>query len=633
MKSFLKVLSIACVLLVTAFSASAQSVIYNESFPNTYNTGNTAATTGTFAGSTGTWNVTASAGSAVQVDADDLVVSSQALGFSTTGGGATSATVTSPVQNLLFGSCTPSGVNFSFQLKPQDVNSGNNSYVLSLQFYNGSIWTTVWDSTSDEMSNNMGTTDYELTTISIPNTYWNANFQYRFVSAKASGTTGNSSTNAVWVDDINLTAITTGPAFPDFSDATITVINEAGSAGVYEVNDVFRYDNVITFPEAIYAEVKIEAIQNAVVTNLDNNAAGIAQRFQPRIRPNPQSMSADQEGYVQFSITFKRVSDNTTVLLSGLRYRHFDVDGSTSANYSFRETGWITGHSSLLGNTPTDLTIAGPIVSGPPAGTSWSKVLGELDEHDGITSDPDVSFTATYASVSTIRFRLGYVYDKITTSTFSYDPGAEGREYATEFGCFSLAQQTTLPVKLLSFTGTYHNNTSVLNWETVNEDNFSGFEIERSSNGSSFATIGAKQAAAGSYSSRKQYNYFDDLSAATGNVFYYRLKMIDEDGKFKYSNVIMIRKEQKSITGITINPNPVVSSETATVRFSAAAQAVVELRVVDMAGRVVIKQQNKAYAGNNSLALNNLHSLQPGVYTLQMINADEVSVVKFSVTR
>lgn len=633
MKSFLQSLSIACVLLIAAFSASAQSVIYNENFPNTYNTGNTAATTGTFTGSTGTWNVAAGTGSAVQVDDDDAVVSSQALGFSTTGGSATSATVTSPVQNLLFGSCTPSGVNFSFQLKPQDVNAGNSSYTLSLQFYDGSTWNTVWDSTSGEMSSNMGTDDYELTTISIPNTYWNATFQYRFISSKANGTTGNSSSNAVWIDEISLAAVTTGPAFPDFSDATITVINEAGSAGAYEAGDVFRYDNVITFPEAIYAEVKIEAIQNAVVTNLDNNGAGIAQRFQPRIRPNPQSMSADQEGYVQFAITFKKASDNTTVLLSGLRYRHFDVDGSTSSDYSFRETGWITGHSSLLGNSPSDLTIAGPIVSGPPAGTNWSKVLGELDEHDGITSDPDVSFTATYGSVSTIRFRLGYIYDKITTNAFTYDPGAEGREYATEFGCFSLAQQTTLPVKLLSFTGTYHNNASVLNWETVNEDNFAGFEIERSSNGSSFATIGAKQATAGSYSSRKQYNYFDDLSAAGGTVFYYRLKMIDEDGKFKYSNVIMIRKEQKSITGVTINPNPVVTSETATVRFSSEKQSVVELRVVDMSGRVVITQQNKAYAGNNSLTLNNLHALQPGVYTLQMINADEVSVVKFSVTK
>jgi hypothetical protein len=125
---------------------------------------------------------------------------------------------------------------------------------------------------------------------------------------------------------------------------------------------------------------------NATVTNLDNNAAGVAQRFQPSIRPT-SLRGSNKEGYVQFAITFKKTSDNSVVKLEGLTYRHFDVDGSSTPSYTFRETGWVTGHSSLLVNSPSGLESGGATVAG-----GYTKVLGELREHNGITSDPGVYF-------------------------------------------------------------------------------------------------------------------------------------------------------------------------------------------------------------------------------------------------
>jgi hypothetical protein len=184
----------------------------------------------------------------------------------------------------------------------------------------------------------------------------------------------------------------------------------------------------------------------------------------------------------------------------------------------------------------------------------------------------------------------------------------------------------------LSFTGSYRNNVTTLNWETVNEQLFDRFEVERSSNGADFATIGIKPAAASNYSAKQSYQLNDDLSSVNGSVFYYRLKMIDTDGKFKHSSVIMIRKEGKTLNGIAVNPSPVING-IATVRFSSTAKSTVDFRVVDMQGRVVLQQQNKVYEGNNSVSLNNLSRLQPGVYTLQMLNGAEMETVKFAVAK
>jgi hypothetical protein len=186
-------------------------------------------------------------------------------------------------------------------------------------------------------------------------------------------------------------------------------------------------------------------------------------------------------------------------------------------------------------------------------------------------------------------------------------------------------------VKLISFSGSYRNQSTNLNWQTENEQNFDHFEIERSSNGADYTVIGLRSAT-GNDASRQSYTYPDDLSSVNGTVFYYRLKIVDKDGQFKYSNVILIRKESKNINGVVLNPNPVVDG-LATLRFTSLRGSVVNMRVIDMAGKTILQQQNKVYEGNNSISINNLDHIQPGVYLLQMTNDDELTTIKFNIAR
>jgi hypothetical protein len=188
-------------------------------------------------------------------------------------------------------------------------------------------------------------------------------------------------------------------------------------------------------------------------------------------------------------------------------------------------------------------------------------------------------------------------------------------------------QLSALPVRLLSFSGHYRNQKTMLNWETEGEHNFSYFEIQRSSNGSNYVTINTKPSA-GNSNSRQNYQFTDDLSSVSGTAFTYRLKMVDIDGQFKYSDVIMIRKETTTIKGITLNPNPVINGM-ATARFTATAAGSFDFRIIDLSGKIVWQQQNKVFEGNNSVSLSGLEHLPPGIYILQMANGNELHTVKF----
>ena len=187
---------------------------------------------------------------------------------------------------------------------------------------------------------------------------------------------------------------------------------------------------------------------------------------------------------------------------------------------------------------------------------------------------------------------------------------------------------STLPVTLVNFLGSYNKEKTTLMWETENMMNFKHFEIERSSTGSNFATVGIKNQQ-GNGMSRTQYQYVDDLIAVNGSTFYYRLKMVDIDGNFKYSNIIVIRKDKKG-ADLIINPNPVVSGvNKATANFTASANSKVIFNVIDMSGKVVLTQQNTVSQGNNSVTINNLDRLQSGIYMLQLNDGETRTATKF----
>jgi hypothetical protein len=183
-----------------------------------------------------------------------------------------------------------------------------------------------------------------------------------------------------------------------------------------------------------------------------------------------------------------------------------------------------------------------------------------------------------------------------------------------------------LPVRLTQFNASLHQSVTNINWLTEAESEFSHFEIERSIDGiNDFKKI--SQVGSGN----NKYQYADNLKNVSGNTFAYRLKMVDQNQSFTYSNIVAVRKTAISLDKLTLAPNPVIN-KAATLQFqSANASDDVQIRILDLTGRIMLQQQSKVFTGMNSISLQNLDRLQAGQYIIQIAKDKEINTLKFSV--
>ena len=118
-----------------------------------------------------------------------------------------------------------------------------------------------------------------------------------------------------------------------------------------------------------------------------------------------------------------------------------------------------------------------------------------------------------------------------------------------------VSYSTALPVNLISFNGKKTDvNEVTLNWVSSKEVDFAGFEVQKSTDAKSFEAMGYVNGITNQTSYLNQYEFID--ANAQNNINYYRLKMIDIDGKYKYSKIISIDNSlERSIVG-NFYPNP-----------------------------------------------------------------------------
>lgn len=111
-----------------------------------------------------------------------------------------------------------------------------------------------------------------------------------------------------------------------------------------------------------------------------------------------------------------------------------------------------------------------------------------------------------------------------------------------------------LPVEFISFTGKpMKDKTVALNWATATESNNKQFEVEYSADGKVFKMVD-KVKGAGSTFIRQDYTF--EHRTATAGINYYRLKQVDYDGAFEYSDVISVELSAK-LGSYRLFPNPV----------------------------------------------------------------------------
>lgn len=166
---------------------------------------------------------------------------------------------------------------------------------------------------------------------------------------------------------------------------------------------------------------------------------------------------------------------------------------------------------------------------------------------------------------------------------------------------------TALPVKLTSFEAQISNQqTTVLTWATSSEINNKGFEVESSLDGINFETIGF---VAGAGNSAKSQKYFFEHNA-TENAFY-RLKQIDFDGKYNYSQIVSVKNTELETK---LSPNPF--NDFIEISTNGPIQ---RAEVIDIQGKVVLSETSQS----NMLSLD-AKALLKGIYFIKIYQGDSV---------
>ncbi len=181
-----------------------------------------------------------------------------------------------------------------------------------------------------------------------------------------------------------------------------------------------------------------------------------------------------------------------------------------------------------------------------------------------------------------------------------------------------------VPVELTSFSANVNNGNVVLNWTTATELNNQGFEVERKIADGQFITIGHVQGN-GTTTETKEYS-FTDANAQIGN-YTYRLKQVDFNGTFEYSNEIFVDVTAPLEFTLDQNyPNPF--NPTTTINFSIAEPSFVKLAVYNLLGEEVkvLKNENMS-AGTFNVSFD-AASLPSGMYLYKIETAKYSSVRK-----
>ncbi|WP_166437203.1 M43 family zinc metalloprotease [Niastella caeni] len=176
-----------------------------------------------------------------------------------------------------------------------------------------------------------------------------------------------------------------------------------------------------------------------------------------------------------------------------------------------------------------------------------------------------------------------------------------------------------LPVTLEYFKGEKVNKTNRLTWKTASEQNAKEFVIERSYNGNDFTQIGTT--AASNKATGSSYAYNDNNYA--GQVIYYRLKQVDQDGQYKHSGLVTIQSETARESVVAILNNPF--TEKFDISISTPEQSKVVVNILDVTGKLLYTKTVNTLTNSVMTVTPDTKTFVAGMYFVQVdINGKKI---------
>ncbi len=266
-----------------------------------------------------------------------------------------------------------------------------------------------------------------------------------------------------------------------------------------------------------------------------------------------------------------------------------------------------------------------------PGSRGINEYIFFFEVNSGAYDQNSVFINPAFTSVAGFNFK--------PTQSSIFSMGAAGTGVANDFDNAARSETSTpgayavgtgLPVTLLSLEAVRNGADVKLSWATLTEIENKGFEIERSTDGRSFRKMGyaGSEANSGNSNDLLFYDFLDMAARRSG--LYYRLKQIDINGQSEYSNVVYVQELGKRKFDISaLYPNPSRRTDI-NLLMSAEESAKVTLLVTDVAGKLLLQQNEVLLQGNNSLTLK-VGNLSAGTYFLRAVCSEgcETTVKKF----
>jgi len=353
--------------------------------------------------------------------------------------------------------------------------------------------------------------------------------------------------------------------------------------------------------------------------------------------------------------------NNTIALLETLEFADIDPSSvySYKRNFESLGSGLYRIFLSFHGNTGTsriaidDLNVNAPLQypggcnAAPEAANDWCNGLQNHTATGSVVAndmDPNHEYFSTYlitgSSDGTVDLNSNGNF------TFTPNPGFTGNSTTFSYKIcdqgsgplcsedatvtISFPQEELLPSSLLDFTGRYQMEGRVsLNWVTNREQNSSVFLIERSLDGSTWQKTGTLKAQ-GNSTVKQNYSFTDKVNRNTvaKRDLYYRLKLIDVDGRYSLSRMLVVRVyNTRSLKMVSVTPNPALNDIAVMLEINEPSYVV--MKITNSAGNEIMRKSAKIKEGPINILMDNSGKLQPGLYIFEVIiNSKERMIVK-----
>ena len=283
--------------------------------------------------------------------------------------------------------------------------------------------------------------------------------------------------------------------------------------------------------------------------------------------------------------------------------RHYEI---TPATNTATATAKVTLYFTQPEFDAFNAVSAVDLPTGPADATGKANLL--IEKRSGVSSDGS-GLPSTYTgSIITIDPLDADIVWNVTASRWEISFDVTGFS-----GFFVKTAASVLPLRIINFTGTKQANANALNWLTADEINTNQFELERSTDGRSYNTIALIKA---NGNGSNNYSYTDNTATA---MCWYRLKIMDTDGRFTYSNIVKLNSLHSN--NINVYPNPV--QELFTIQGIDRSMLKTTVQLVDATGKLI-----KNIVITATVQQVNIDNLNKGIYFLRFNNGSVIKVIK-----